>query len=265
MTTLTDAFDTEFDEIPGARQERAAARAEAEYAEQLGLITGGSLSAGLDVKLDRHVPLETLAVGRYVVVRGRQARFFCMVTDVALDSANPALAKMPPDLSDPFLAEVYHGTTVFGTVHLSPLVVLSAEGEVKPVKTVPEHFTPVFTASQAEVDQVFGEEGTHQVGGREAHFFHIGAPLDMESVKITINLERMVERSSGVFGKSGTGKTFLSRLLLSGIIKEGAAVNLIFDMHNEYGFDDTASDTGLRVVGLKNKFGSRVRVVGLGG
>ena len=31
----------------------------------------------------------------------------------------------------------------------------------------------------------------------------------MESVKITLNLERLVERSSGVFGKSGTGKTFL--------------------------------------------------------
>ena len=35
-------------------------------------------------------------------------------------------------------------------------------------------------------------------------------------------------------------------------------------MHNEYGFDDTASDTGMRVTGLKTKFASRVRVVGLG-
>ena len=35
-------------------------------------------------------------------------------------------------------------------------------------------------------------------------------------------------------------------------------------MHNEYGFDDTASDTGDRVIGLKTKFSSRVRVVGLG-
>ena len=35
-------------------------------------------------------------------------------------------------------------------------------------------------------------------------------------------------------------------------------------MHNEYGYDDTASDTNLRVVGLKSKFASRVRIVGLG-
>ncbi len=39
---------------------------------------------------------------------------------------------------------------------------------------------------------------------------------------------------------------------------------LVFDMHNEYGYDDTASDTGLRVVGLKSKFGRKVMMVGLG-
>jgi len=38
----------------------------------------------------------------------------------------------------------------------------------------------------------------------------------------------------------------------------------VLDMHNEYGFDDTASDSGMRVVGLKSRFQSRLRVVGLG-
>ena len=42
------------------------------------------------------------------------------------------------------------------------------------------------------------------------------------------------------------------------------AAILVFDMHNEYGFDDNASDTGLRVIGLKSKFASKVRVIGLG-
>jgi len=35
-------------------------------------------------------------------------------------------------------------------------------------------------------------------------------------------------------------------------------------MHNEYGFDDVASDTKRAVTGLKSKFKSKVRVVGLG-
>jgi DNA helicase HerA-like ATPase len=46
-------------------------------------------------------------------------------------------------------------------------------------------------------------------------------------VPICIDLDRFVERSNGVFGKSGTGKSFLTRLLLSGIIRKQAAVNLI--------------------------------------
>ena len=73
-----------------------------------------------------------------------------------------------------------------------------------------------------------------------------------------------MQRSSGVFGATGTGKSFLTRIVLAGLIHYNAAAVLVFDMHNEYGFDDTASDTGQRVPGLKTKFPSRVRVVGLG-
>ena len=260
---MTDSttFDDEFDQLTSAREELATRKADAERSDKLGVVIGGSLSEGLAVKLDREHGLEDVAVGRYVVARGRRARFFCMITDVALDSTNPLIAKQPPDMSDPFLAAVHQGTTTFGTVHLSPLLILEdGKDEPKPVKTVPEHFAPVSTASQAEVDQVFGEEGARQVGGKTTHHFHIGAPLDMESVKITLNLERLVERSSGVFGKSGTGKTFLSRLLLAGVIQQRVAVNLIFDMHNEYGWAGTSEDLSGQVKGLKQIFPGQVSI-----
>jgi DNA helicase HerA-like ATPase len=117
----------------------------------------------------------------------------------------------------------------------------------------------VYCASQDEVDRVFGPEGTRKVSGKDIHFFHIGAPLDMETVKITLNLERLVERSSGVFGKSGTGKTFLSRLLLAGVIRDKVAVNLIFDMHNEYGWEAGAEHVH-RVKGLKQIFPGQVSI-----
>ena len=259
---MNDAIDTDmaFDDLKSRNEEVAERQATAATREQLGVVIGGSLSEGLAVRLDRAVSIEELAVGRYVVARGRSRRFFCMVTDVALDATNPEVAKQPPDYSDPFIAEIYRGTTTYGTVHLSPLLILENDSaEPKPVKTIPEHFTPVSTASQEEVDQVFGPEGERKVGGRDVHFFHIGAPLDMENVKITLNLERLVERSSGVFGKSGTGKTFLSRLLLAGVIRENVAVNLIFDMHNEYGWEGSSEDIS-RVKGLKQIFPGRVSI-----
>ena len=81
---------------------------------------------------------------------------------------------------------------------------------------------------------------------------------------VCIDLKKFVQRSSGVFGATGTGKSFLTRILLAGLIHYNEASVLVLDMHNEYGYDDTASDTNLRVVGLKSKFTSRVRIVGLG-
>jgi len=40
---------------------------------------------------------------------------------------------------------------------------------------------------------------------------------------------------------------------------------LVYDMHNEYGLDDTASDSGKNVIGLRSAFGrAKVQIVGLG-
>jgi DNA helicase HerA-like ATPase len=243
---LYDA-DRDFLSLPSASQQLQQA------VQRLGLVVSGSLSKGLEARLDREVNTEDLAVGSYAVVHGYRGRFFSMITDVRLDAANPDVLINPPDVSDPFLRDVHIGTSTFGSIHLSPMLLLEEGTEdPQPVKTVPSHFSEVRSATQEEVDEVFGSEGYDQ--RREAHFFHIGEPLDMEDVKITLNLQRFVERSSGVFGKSGTGKTFLSRLLLAGIIRDRIAVNLIFDMHNEYGWEGSSEGHTRRVKGLKQIF-----------
>ena len=230
--------------------------AAAAEARRLGIVVGGSLSKGLNVKLDRTAVVEGMAVGRYVVVRGQTGRrFFGIITDVALDATNPAIEKSPPDVSDPFLAQVHRGVSTFGRLEISPMLVLDEESdEPRPVKTVPAHFSPVYEATEEDVNRVFG-------AADEGHFY-IGAPLDMEKVRVHLNLARLVERSSGVFGKSGTGKTFLTRTLLAGIIKQNVAVNLVFDMHNEYGWK-SQGEGGYEVKGLRQLFPGQVSVMTL--
>ena len=243
----TDSFDAQFDALPSASQARLPA-----VTQPLGMVIGGSLSQGLEVRLAREVSTEELAVGSYVVVRGQSKRFFSMITDVELGATSEEFMLNPPDMSDEFLSAVHLGVSAFGLIHLSPMLVLDESGEPRPVKTVPGHFSAVRAASQDEVSEVFGTEGFD--AERKAHFFHVGQPLEMEEVKVTLSLERLVERSSGVFGKSGTGKTFLSRLLLAGIIRDGVAVNLIFDMHNEYGWEGSSEGATSKVKGLKQIF-----------
>jgi DNA helicase HerA-like ATPase len=219
---------------------------------KIGLVVGGSLSKGLDVKLDSSAPVEDMAVGRYVVIEGMQTRFFGMITDVVLGNTNPMIKSMPPDVSDPFLRDVYQGTAVFGTLHVAPMLVLDdAAGEPRPVKTIPGHFSGVRAATEEDVNLVFGPED-------ETHFY-IGEPLDMENIHVNIDLQRMAERSVGVFGKSGTGKSFLTRMLLAGMIKKGGAVSLIFDMHNDYGWQ-IQTETRQTVKGLKQLFPTQVAI-----
>jgi DNA helicase HerA-like ATPase len=122
-----------------------------------------------------------------------------------------------------------------------------------PAKTVPPHFVPVHLASKEDVEMVFGREN-------ENHFW-VGTPLDLEE-RINLDLEEFVKRLDGVFGKSGTGKTFLTRLLLVGILQKSPAVNLVFDMQSEYGWMGTSEGTGT-VKGLKQLFPSKVAVFSL--
>ena len=81
---------------------------------------------------------------------------------------------------------------------------------------------------------------------------------------VCLDLERLTERSNGIFGKTGTGKTFLTRLVLAGLIKNEKAVNLIFDMHSEYGLQARKEGkTSIFVKGLKTLFPDKVVIFSL--
>jgi len=222
---------------------------------RLGIVVSGSLNKGVEVRLDSSASVEDMVVGRYVTIEGQKRRFFGMITDVSLGVIDQKLTLTPPDVSDPLIAEVLAGTSTYGTLYVSPYLTIGGdvtsliEGP-QPVKTVPSHFSTVNLASDQDIELVFGKEDKER--------FWIGNPLDMET-KLCLNMEKLVERSSGVFGKSGTGKTFFTRQLLIGMLQKGKAVNLIFDMHSEYGWEGR-SEEGRKVKALKQLFPEKVAV-----
>jgi len=226
-----------------------------ENTSRLGIVTSGSLNKGLEVRLDSSASIEDMAVGRYVTIQGEKQRFLGMITDVSLGVIDQKLTLTPPDVSDPFISEVLAGTSTYGTIHVSPMLSIGSDvtsmlDGPQPVKTIPGHFSAVYSATQQDIELVFGKEDRKR--------FYIGTPLDMET-KVCLNLEELVKRSNGIFGKSGTGKTFLTRLLLIGMLQKGTAVNLVFDMHSEYGWEG-GSEGGRKVKALKQLFPSKVAV-----
>lgn len=89
--------------------------------QRLGIIVSGSLNKGVEVRLDSSASVEDMAVGRYVTIEGQKRRFFGMITEVSLGVIDQKLTLTPPDVSDPFTAEVLAGTSTYGTIHVSPL------------------------------------------------------------------------------------------------------------------------------------------------
>ncbi len=243
--------------------------------QTIGYVIGGGLKANLSVRLT--VPANEVQEGGFVVLESGNWQFYGLVTDLQLAASDPRYAEIPiANRLSPTASRLLSEQTLFTNLEVLPALMLERGPEPGspdyetwakahqnentprplPIKTVPAHHAVTRLASAGDVAEIFGYPG-------DDGYFEIGRTRE-QNHPVCVNLDKFVQRSSGIFGATGSGKSFLTRILLAGLIEHNAASVLVFDMHNEYGFDDTASDTGQAVVGLRSKFPARVRVVGLG-
>ncbi|MBP6017021.1 MAG: ATP-binding protein [Candidatus Promineofilum sp.] len=261
-------------DLPSLTPDGLGANGSAADSGPLGYIVGGGLKSGLRVRLT--VPADTVQEGGFVVCETPRYRYYGLVTDLQLGATDPRFADEKSDRLPAAIRDALYGKTLYTTLEMySTLLVdlgpelMSAEREAwqarvdqgeenpgpKPVKTVPAHHAPVRPADVADVEAIFGREGGAN--------FVIGHTIE-QGYPVCLDLERFVKRSSGIFGATGTGKSFLTRMVLAGLMKTDVAAALVFDMHNEYGFDAADSDRNERVNGLKSLFRSKVEVAALG-
>jgi uncharacterized protein len=238
----------------------------------IGYVVGGSLKDSLHVRLT--ISPQEIQEGGFVVIKSGDWQFYGLVTDLQLGSTDPRFAdEQSEERLAPGLARLLHGQTLYTNLEVLPALMLENGPEDPaayaqwakahpdpahpvPVKTVPSHHATVRLAHAGDVAEIFGKAG-------DKGNFVIGETRE-QGHPVCLNLEKFVQRSSGIFGATGTGKSFLTRIILAGLIHASRTSVLVFDMHNEYGLDDTASDTNQRVIGLRTKFPTKVRIVGLG-
>ncbi len=240
----------------------------------IGYIAGGGLKEGFRIRLT--VPAEMVQEGSFVVFDSGRFRYYGLVTDLQLGATDPRFADEPGTRLQPMINRSLLGKTLFTTLIMYPALMMdrgpdfdSPERAVweerverrlenpgpKPVKTVPAHHVQVYLAGEDDVAQIFGEAGEGM--------FTIGHTLE-QHYPVRLDLKRFVKRSSGIFGATGTGKSFLTRIVLAGLMRENVAAALVFDMHNEYAFDNPDPDENVNVRGLATLFGSKVQVAALG-
>ncbi|MGD8403932.1 MAG: ATP-binding protein [Anaerolineales bacterium] len=244
---------------------------------KIGYLVGGGLKESFRVRLT--VSPQEIQEGAFVILKSGHWHYYGIVTDIQLGSTDPRFADEQMEGRFPIhVSRALHGQTLYANLEVLPNLMLEVgpdetdpdyaqwhsaiDAGLKdrphplPVKNVPPHHSEVFMASEGDIAEIFGDPS-------DKSNFVIGYTRE-QGHPVCIDMDKFVQRSAGVFGATGTGKSFLTRLTLAGLIHYDKASVLVFDMHNEYGFNDTASDTKKPVVGLKTKFSSKVRVVGLG-
>ncbi len=239
--------------------------------EKIGYVVGGSLQEGLVVRLT--VPPQQLQEGAFVVMESGNYFFYGLVTDLRLAATNERFAdEQLQERFTPALANMLQEQALYTNLAVHPVLMpdpdphpaphperherflKEAEKEKptpKPVKTIPSHLAEARLATEGDINEIFRGN------------FIIGYTRE-QNHPVRIDLNKFVQRSAGIFGATGTGKSFLTRVLLSGLIHTQAAVTLVFDMHNEYAYTFNDPDNGDPIIGLQTKFGRKIFVVGLG-
>lgn len=223
----------------------------------IGQIISGSLSEGFTMRFACSTDIESIKTGKFVCIQGYQHRFFSIITDLKLETTHPEILLFPPRADEHLLKDLLAATSTYATAQLKPMLMLNKAQQISPVKTVPHHFAAVHDATKQDIALIFGDE---QDPSR--NYFNIGNPLDMDA-PVCLNLHNLAERSNGVFGKTGTGKTFITRLILAGLIKQNKATCLIFDMHSEYGLQARQEGSNTFVKGLKTLFPTKIAIFSL--
>ncbi|MBL8090780.1 MAG: ATP-binding protein [Anaerolineales bacterium] len=238
---------------------------------QIGYLIGGGLKENFLVRLT--ISSQEIQEGAFVVIESGYWNYYGIVTDIRLGSTDERFADERVDLRFPVdLASALQGQALYANIEVLPNLMLEVgpsdeiehqqwhaklkdEPHVLPVKNIPPHHSIVSLASEGDIEDIFGKD--------KGAFFEIGNTREGKH-PVRIDLDKFVKRSAGIFGASGSGKSFLTRIVLAGLIKKTQVSLLVFDMHNEYGYTYNPPEGGEPVQGLKDMLGSKVKIIGLG-
>lgn len=212
-------------------------------------ITGGSLSKGLEAHILKSYSSEDIASGSLVVILGVKSKYLALISDLELKSGSDVAVSLARSedgfsreirLAQEIAAEGLKSEGILGAeLTLVPIAVYR-NNVVEKADNIPGLMSPVVFPSPVDIESFYGRINNRALWG-------IGNPKSpfvekSLNVFIPINIDVLVRGCFGIFGKSGTGKTFLGNLLATYIVlanhtnalKKKVKL-LILDMHSEYG------------------------------
>ena len=204
-----------------------------------GRVYSGSVSDGVRVYLNVDENIEMYPVGALLGVEGSSRNYLGLIVDVGMDPTVLAQTIISPLVSEDIKRVFIEDRDVHTRTPWVQLVLVaqSSGGSPRLADTIPEFGSRAVEPTEDVLREFFGVEDRIEM-------WNIGAPKTPRGigVEIPINVESLTRLSFGIFGKSGTGKTFLGNLIASYIVlydlqkgeRDKRIRLLIFDMHSEY-------------------------------
>ncbi len=225
-----------------------------------GRVFSSSLDSGIKVILEDVKDVESIEIGRLAVIEGSGKLYLCIVDSLEY-SVDRDVERLYSELEDTrFIDSFIKFVRRHASKHVLNLIPVAEkdksdpDGDVREAVSLPSIGSTLYPDQEGGVKIFYGAPDylvSYPVGSVETIYG--------ERVYIPIPLDTLYNLSFGIFGKSGTGKTFLANLLIaytavynwyvaSGVIKDRGKISLlIFDTQGEYS-QSLLDDKGVEVI-----------------
>src|SRR3989454_11919681 len=117
-------------------------------------------------------------------------------------------------------------------------------------QTTPPYFSSCRHATREDVERIYQVTDTSAT---------LGTITGVEPFHVQLDMQKLVEKPFAIFGRTGTGKSILNKLVCAGILSCDVGSVLIFGIHSEYGVFSATDKTE----GLKFFFPGKVEIFSL--
>ena len=209
-----------------------------------GRVIRSEVEKATQILLESKELVEDYPVGALVKIRGVKHEFLGLITNAHVISSQDGYKlltnKNIADETKETLINVISNNLRDQIIEVALIAKKEIESRRYGKADVPPAFnSPLLDLTMEDVKEFYGVEDKSYMLGKpkSARAIDVGIPLD---------LDRLVDLSFAIYGKSGSGKTFLGNILAGYITmydqkldkdKEKGVKLLIFDMHSEYGLE----------------------------
>lgn len=222
---------------------------------KIGEIVAASVIEGLVAKLQLNNP-EELKIAYPVIVEGARYDFYCLVEDILNEPSDIADQLAGSSISDvivprPETHEGYGGPIFYSKAKLRMIQIIDRETKkLSEPQTIPPYFSECRHATKADVERIYEPTASSAT---------LGTITGVEPFYVQVDMGKLVEKPFAIFGRTGTGKSILNKIVCTAILAKEVGSVLIFDMHGEYGVYSKTDNTE----GLKYYFPGKVEIFSL--